>query len=175
MLPGYGRCDGQGEPAWLSTKSLVTLDPGQSINMPVTLDSAKVTQPGSYTATLWARAHGPYKTQMLPVEMKVRPPTGWTPVHGMVTDTDGDAIVGATVVQIDTNCGTPGKCGSVSHTVRTDLTGYYQWWVAPGENPLQVTAAKDGYLQRLTMTTATGGASAQDAGLDFALAWHGFV
>jgi subtilisin family serine protease/N-acetylneuraminic acid mutarotase len=162
-LPGYSRCNGSGEPAWLSaSKTSVALNPGQSVTVKVKLDSAKVAQPGSYTATLWARSDAPYAVKPVTVTMHVKAPKGWNLLSGAVTDAGGEPIRGATV-QIETDCSSSGHCGSDTYTVSTNPNGRYQWWLSGKDDPLRVIAAKDLYLQQIKRPKSTR------AALDFSL------
>jgi N-acetylneuraminic acid mutarotase len=73
-LPGYDQC-GTGAIPWLSTSSSTfTLQPGQVQTVTVTANSAVVSQPGTYTATLTVRTDTPYSIQPVSISMRVNPP-----------------------------------------------------------------------------------------------------
>ena len=151
-LPGYGQCDGAGDTAWLSANpAAFTLAPGQSVTVTVTLDSAQVAQPGTFTASLFAEADTPYLVKPVAVTMQVSPPGGWGLLQGTVSGASGHPVQGATV-EIGTRCAFPGRCGPAAYTVKTGPDGSYQWWLPARGNPLQVIAARDGYVQQVRMT-----------------------
>ena len=62
--------------------------------------------------------------------------------------------------------GATGNCGPVEFTLKTDANGYYQLWLARGYNPLQVIAAKDGFVPKSKVVRITAGGTVT---ADFAL------
>ncbi len=149
QLPGYDQCDGAEDTGWVKpSQTSLTLAPEASATITVRLDSAKVTQPGTYQAMIYAAANAPYPVQVATVTMEVQPPSGWIRMHGTVTSSSGTPVAGATV-QIDTSAASV-KSGPVDFTVLTGTNGRYQWWLDPAaDDPLQVIAAKDGYIQQV--------------------------
>ncbi|HEY1914378.1 MAG TPA: carboxypeptidase regulatory-like domain-containing protein [Streptosporangiaceae bacterium] len=164
-LPGYDQCDGSDNTGWLSTsvpQGGFDLAPGQSVTLSVRLKSSEVDQPGSYAAALYASTNTPYPNQITDVTMQVTPPAGWSLLSGTVTNSAGKPVADATV-QVDTSASSV-KSGPVDYTLRTSPDGTYQWWLDPAaDDPLQVIAAEDGYIQRVTQVKQPGGS------LDFAL------
>ena len=153
VLPGYDQCDGAGDTGWLSASpgghGGFDLAPGASVTVRVRLNSAKLDQPGTYQAAVYARTNTPYPVQVTGVRMVVNPPAGWRLLSGTVTDTAGTPIAGTTV-QVDTAASSV-KSGQVNYTLITGADGTYQWWLDPNaDDPLQVIAAKDGYIQQVT-------------------------
>ena len=163
VLPGYDQCDGSGDTGWLSpNQDSFALVPGASVTVKVRLDSAEVTQPGTYQAALYATTNTPYPVQVTDVTMAVTPPAGWSLLSGTVTDASGNPIAGSTV-QVDTSASSV-KSGQVDYTLITSADGTYQWWLNPSaDDPLQVIAAKDGYVQQVATVQQPG------SSLDFAL------
>jgi hypothetical protein len=148
VLSGYGRCDGTDDTGWLSTPRELTLQPGQSVTVKVSLDAAQVDQPGTYTANLYATTNTPYPNTVIPVTLTVKPPKSWGLLTGTVTTSKGKPLSGATM-QIDTACTAVGRCGKLSYTLTTASNGTYQWWLPTTDNGLQVIAADDGYIQQV--------------------------
>ncbi|WP_422653144.1 carboxypeptidase regulatory-like domain-containing protein [Actinocrinis sp.] len=142
VLPGYDQGSNAGAP-WLSlSANSVTLAPGATATVTVTLNAAdpSIVQPGAYTASLLLDSDTPYRLGAVPVTMTVKPPSTWGKITGVVqyTDTSGKLvpIAGATV-QIDT--------WATHYTLHTDASGGYALWLDYRNNPLTVIAAKDGY------------------------------
>lgn len=154
VLPGYDQGGGTDVP-WLSESATsVTVAPGKSATVTVTLDAAdpSITQPGTYTAGLTLGSDTPYPLAKIPVTMKVSPPKTWGEITGVVQYTDkGGKLVpipGATV-QIDT--------WTAHYTLHTDSAGHYALWLDYQNNPLTVIAAKDGYQPQVATVTIKKG------------------
>lgn len=142
VLPGYDQV-GSWDVSWLSTsQQKVTLQPGASTTVTVTLNASvpEITQPGDYTAALTARTDTPYQSPEIDVTMHVNPPTSWGKYAYTVLGADGKGgtvpLAGATV-QINGS--------AASYTVRTAKDGTFALWLDSRNNPLTVTAFKDGY------------------------------
>jgi N-acetylneuraminic acid mutarotase len=139
QLPGYNAC-GNPSVKWLGdSPAQLTLAPGQSATVTVTLDARNMTvipQPGSYTAQLVFETNTPYSLGAVGVVMKATPPANWAKIQGTVKGLDckgkASALAGATV-QIDSRYGT--------YTLRTDASGGYALWLNARDNPLTVIAA----------------------------------
>src|SRR5487761_33094 len=99
VLPGYDQCDGAGDTRWLSQTggTGLTVPAGQSVTVTVRLNAAKVSQPGTYTATLWAATNTPSPVQTIPVTLQVTPPAGWQEITGTVTGQGGTPLAGGGV------------------------------------------------------------------------------
>jgi hypothetical protein len=140
VLPGFADCDEVTDVSWLSLSATsVTLQPGKSAKVTVTLNAADptITQPGTFTAQIGFGTDTPYAVAPVNVSMTVNPPKTWGKITGSVTSAvDGTPIAGATI-QIDT--------WATSYTLHTDASGNYQLWLDVRNNPLQLIAAKDGY------------------------------
>ena len=142
-LPGYQDCGGATDVVpWLSAGTTgFTVAPGRSVNVPVTLDSSQVAQPGTYTAGLSVATGTPYLVAPVTVRLTVNPPRTWGRITGTVTDAaNGNPIAGASVV-----IGTLHGSGQVSYPTTTNASGVYQWWLDARYDPLLVSAARDGY------------------------------
>lgn len=164
-LPGYDQCV-SGVP-WLRESSTdFDVAPGQSVTVGVTVDSAKLAQPGDYAAALLVSTDSPYSVQQVAVSLHVDPPASWGQVSGTVTDSAGVPVRGATVqicTMWDKNLG----CGTVTYTLRTGIDGDYRLWLDRGYSPLAVVVAKDGYQSQFRVVKVAKG---RTTSADFALA-----
>jgi len=164
MLPGYGDCTGATDVGWLSADpTSITLAPGQSTTVKVTMDASgsAINQPGTYAAALSIRQSTPYQVAPIAVAMTVQPPKSWGKITGTVTGalcSAGPAPLRAATVQIDG--------WAQSFTLKTDADGRYQLWLDVRNNPLMVTAAKDGWAPHPASAKVKRG---QTTVLDFAL------
>jgi hypothetical protein len=117
----------------------VSLAPGQSVQVHVTMDPA-VAQPGTYSASIGIAEDAPGSVDPVDVTMTVTPPAAWGKLVGTVS---GRSCAGAVsplakaTVQVDSWAG--------SWTFDTDTGGAYAYWFNTGANPLALIAAKDGY------------------------------
>ena len=90
--------------------------------------------------------------------MQARPPGSWGKIAGTVTGAaTGDPIPGATVTICTLYDKGAGSCGPVTYPVLADSSGFYQWWLASGYNPLQVIASKNGYQPQAKIVKITKG------------------
>ncbi|MGW8881573.1 carboxypeptidase-like regulatory domain-containing protein, partial [Streptomyces mirabilis] len=131
---------------WLSKdKTDVTLQPGESVDVTVSFNAnlAEITQPGTFTAQLMISAKTPYGIAPVPVTFVVNPPKTWGKITGTVTGTDCTGrltpLAGATV-KITTK--------AANYTLKTDRAGHYQLWLDVRNNPLTVTASKEGWASQ---------------------------
>jgi hypothetical protein len=147
MLPGYAQCAGTDVP-WLSEdKSEVTIQPGDSATVTVTLDAnvAAITQPGTYSAQLMIDARTPYAISPVSVTFAVTPPKSWGKITGTVTGagcTGTPGPLSAATVAISSN--------AASYTLKTDKNGQYVLWLDTSNNPLTVIAAQAGWTPQST-------------------------
>jgi hypothetical protein len=156
VLPGYTGGPTTDVP-WLSESvSTLTLAPGASGTVTVTVDAsdATITQPGAYTASLTLSSDTPYQLAAIPVTMTVKPPATWGKITGVVTVTGASGapvpLAGATV-QIDT--------WATHYTLHTDINGGYGLWLDYRNNPLTVIVAKDGYQPQVKTVKIKKGAT----------------
>lgn len=163
-LPGYGDCGTSGNVSWLTADpTSITLAPGRTAKVTVTVDAsgAAISQPGTYAAVLAVRNDTPYTVAPVGVAMTVQPPKTWGKITGTVTGaacTAGAAPLAAATVQIDG--------WAESFTLKTDGNGHYALWLDARNNPLMVTAAKDGWAPHPVSSKVRKGAVTT---LDFAL------
>jgi hypothetical protein len=160
VLPGYDQCTTTADVPWLSEdKSEVTIQPGKSAKVNVTLDAnvAAITQPGTFTAQLTIDAKTPYAIAPVPVTLTVNPPGTWGKVTGTLTGagcTGAPGPLSGATVQVDS--------WAASYTLKTDKDGKYAFWLDVRNNPLSLIAAKDGWapqtrsvkIAKLASTTA---------------------
>ncbi len=152
VLPGYDQCDGSGALGWLSeNEGSLTINPGQSVTVRVRMDSAAVTQPGTYRATLYAATNTPYPPPLDNLTMNVKPAQGMREVSGTVT-TGGHPLAAATAAIT--------AAGQATAAVQTNGLGRYQWWLSGGTGAVQVSAAKDGYQPQAATAAPAAGAPA---------------
>ncbi|MER5757500.1 carboxypeptidase regulatory-like domain-containing protein [Streptomyces sp. NPDC002088] len=142
LLPGYDQVGGS-DVSWMSLDtSQVTLAPGASVTVTVSVTSSvdEITQPGEFTAKIGIASDTPYSVAAVPVTMTVAPPNTWGKitgtVYGKASDGTTAALKGATV-QVDS--------WAQSFTLITDKDGHYALWLDVRNNPLSVIVAKDGY------------------------------
>jgi N-acetylneuraminic acid mutarotase len=142
LLPGYVCSDASDVP-WLSEDSAeVTIQPGDSANVTVSLNANvdAITQPGTFAGQLTIGAKTPYGVSPVPVTLTVNPPKTWGKITGTVTGAGCTAtpapLAGATV-QI--------QASKATYTLKTDQKGQYVLWLDVRNNPLTVIAAKDGW------------------------------
>ncbi|MFJ2030694.1 carboxypeptidase regulatory-like domain-containing protein [Streptosporangium sp. NPDC087985] len=166
LLPGFDQCATVTDVPWLSASpTTATLQPGQSVTVTVKLDATSavgVSQPGAYTAQLGVKSNTPYPVAPIDVTMTVQAPSNWGKLAGVVTGVDcqghSAALRGATV-QVN------GK-KDWTVTLKTDPSGRYAIWAPQGANPLQVIAAREGWIPQTQKATLTGGKTVT---ADFAL------
>ncbi|MER5916010.1 carboxypeptidase regulatory-like domain-containing protein [Streptomyces sp. NPDC001982] len=141
-LPGYDQPD-RAEVTWLSeSRSQVTLRPGESATVTVTLDSdvPEIMQPGEYDAQLAFSSDTPYVVPPVAVGLHVAPPTPWATVSGTVL---GKTPRGGTVPLAGATVLVNGKTGT--HTLTTDARGHYTLALAARESSLTFRVSADGY------------------------------
>ncbi|MFS8497690.1 MAG: S8 family serine peptidase [Micromonosporaceae bacterium] len=175
QLPGFDDCDtSTGDPVpWLSaTPAAVTVEPGRSVEVTVTLDAgaAGVDQPGPRRAWLTVLEDTPFATEPVEVTMEVTPPESWGAVTGVVTGLDrceqgGEPLAGATVRFTS---------DGVEAATVTDEAGRYTYWLdsatpGPGKGPFRrydVTVSADGFVDvRRTVMVRPGRESVVDVTL----------
>lgn len=153
VLPGYDQ-GGSADVPWLSESTdQLTLDPGASATVTVTVNAAdpSIVQPGAYTASLAFTTDTPYSVAAVPVTMTVTPPKSWGKIAGTVTSAaDGSPIAGATV-EIDS--------WATSYTLTTGADGSYALWLDKRNNPLTMIVAKDGFKPQTATVKITAGAT----------------
>jgi hypothetical protein len=156
LLPGYNQPDSC-DVTWLSESTQqVTLQPGQSTTITVTLDSSvpEITQPGTFYAALTLNNDTPYSMPRIPVTMQVAPPSTWGKITGTVLGLNSDSttppLAGATV-EIQSAGG--------NYSLTTAADGTYALWLDARNRPLTVIAAKDGYQPTVTTVKISRGTS----------------
>jgi N-acetylneuraminic acid mutarotase len=168
VLPGYDQCGGGADVPWLSEDpASFDVAPGATVKVTVGLDSSQVDQPGTYNAKVSVATDSPYSITPVGVQMNVTPPKTWGKIRGTVTSAaTGAPIPGATIDICTMYDGATGNCGPVEFTIKTDANGYYQLWLDKGYNPLQVIAAKDGFVPKSKVVRIKAGGTSN---ADFAL------
>lgn len=164
LLPGYDQCGTDTRVSWLSENTTqATLAPGDSVKVKLAYDMSTVaaTQPGTWRARLNVADDTPYPAQPIDIHVTMKPPASWGKVSGTVTGKScggtASAIPGALV----------GIQGSRSeYTLAVDKTGHYQLWLDVANNPVLVSAAKDGWGPRAARVKLKKGA---DTTQDFTL------
>lgn len=158
-LPGLGGC-GATDVEWMSVDTeTVTLEPGESVRVAVTMDP-DVEQPGSYTAAIRVRENTPYAVDPLVVTMTVTAPD-WGKVEGIVTGQECDGtsapLTGATVEATGRR---------YTWLLATGAEGGFASWFPSASGPLDVVVEKDGYAtQAQRVTVASGRTSRLDVTL----------
>jgi hypothetical protein len=156
-LPGYDQQD-RTDVSWLSESAEhVTLKPGESKTVTVTLDSAvpEVMQSGDYQAQLAFSSDTPYVLPHIAVTLRVDAPKTWGTVTGTVYGATADGrgtvpLAGATI-QV---AGRP-----TAYTLTTDSGGHYTLTLPAPDNPLTFRVFANGYLSVVTNVKAEKGAT----------------
>jgi hypothetical protein len=153
VLPGLDSCGNAADVAWLSEdQSEFDVAPGQSTTVNVAMDSADLTQPGTYAAKITVTTDTPYHVDPIQVTFTVNPPQTWGKVSGVVSGRPctGSAtpLAGATV-EIDS--------WAADYTLTTDKDGKYALWLDKRSNPLTMIVAKDGWAPQTTTVRVTPG------------------
>jgi hypothetical protein len=141
-LPGYD-VDATADVPWLSESAKrVTLRPGASATIKVTLDSAapQITRPGDYSAQLEFGSNTPYPLPAASVALHVGLPKTWGTVTGTV---DGTTAAGAVAPLAGATVLITGR--TTSYTLTTDAHGVYALSLAVGDKPLTFSVLADGY------------------------------
>ncbi|WP_157744423.1 Kelch repeat-containing protein [Micromonospora viridifaciens] len=138
VLPGYDAC-GDDVP-WLSADPVqLDLQPGQTQTVTVTMDSAGVAQPGTFTAALRISSDAGDVVDPVKVTMIVEAPARWGKLSGVVTRAScagGTPLEGATVVVTS---------GGVTEVLKTGPDGGYALWLDKHQSPVTVIASSDGW------------------------------
>ena len=71
QLPGYGDCGDSGAVTWLSAPHAVTVAPGATVKVQVTMNAGNVGQSGTYTSGLTFDTDSPYAVPALAATMRV--------------------------------------------------------------------------------------------------------
>lgn len=71
QLPGYADCGSSGAVTWLSVPHTVTVAPGATVKVRITLDAGRVDQAGTYTSGLTVGTDSPYAVPALAATMRV--------------------------------------------------------------------------------------------------------
>ncbi|MFI1976880.1 S8 family serine peptidase [Streptomyces wedmorensis] len=167
ILPGFDVCD-EGDASWLSLDTQrLTVQPGESVTVKVTLDSGtrSVTQPGDLTGEIAVASDTPYRVAPVGMTMRVEPPRTWGKVGGTVTGVDCDGVSGplaGSLLRITTADG--------SHTLYADHVGRYGLWLDRKHSPLTVTATgQDFKPESRTVKVRAGETSTADIELTSSL------
>ncbi|WP_435127124.1 carboxypeptidase regulatory-like domain-containing protein [Actinacidiphila sp. bgisy144] len=165
LLPGYDQCGTDAGVDWLSESTgQATLAPGHSITVKLSYDLSGVaaSQPGIWHARLNVTDNTPYPAQPVDIHVTMKAPSNWGKVSGTVSaqpcGSTAKAIPGALV----------GIQGSrAEYTLAVDQAGHYQLWLDVANNPLLVSAAKDGWGPRAAVVKLKKGKTTTQ---DFTLA-----
>ncbi|WP_256842803.1 cell wall-binding repeat-containing protein [Ornithinimicrobium cryptoxanthini] len=146
LLPGFDLCsEGGGDVDWLSLDiTEAVLNPGESVTVQVTTDSAAVNQPGTYTAAVGIVANVPIRPTPVDVTMHVTAPLSWGKVEGTayLAYCDGGQVAGDGItidiapVREDVGQG---------WVISTNSEGYYARWINTQVGTLRMTATLGGY------------------------------
>jgi hypothetical protein len=137
MLGGLEACAFAVDVPWFSaTPTEITLAPGESRTVTVSLTAAGLEQPGTYTAQLGAINDTPYVVDPIGVTMQVAPASNWGKLTGALLGQpcSGDAAPIRGVVRIKSH-----PAATVDVTLRTDSQGNWAYWVAAGRYEVVVS------------------------------------
>jgi subtilisin family serine protease len=159
LLHGFG-----GGPPWLAADPVSGTVPadGGLVPVEVTLDAARLVQPGAYYATLDVRSNDPVNNAIgMPVTMTVAAPATWGKLEGTVQSLGhcdaNPAPLGEAEVLIE---------NGAAVSVTTEVSGTYTAWVEQGT--YQVAVSADGHAGQAATVTVTAGATTSQ---DFELRW----
>ncbi len=142
LLTGYADCGVADPVRWLrSSPSTVTIAPGASVDVTVTLDGTAVDQPGTYVAALEARDTTPYTPPSVAVSLRVDAPSSWGKLAGTVYGKDC-AGVKAPLPGASVRYDGP----LADRTLRTDAAGKYAVWQDRANSPATLVVTKDGWF-----------------------------
>jgi N-acetylneuraminic acid mutarotase len=156
FLPGWDQTDAA-DISWMSeAKDKVTVAPGESVKVTVTLDASalQTDQPGTYQGRLTFTTDTPYTVGTVPVALTVQPPASWGKLSGTVLGktASGTAPLAGATVQITS--------WASSYTLTTKADGSYTLWLDARNSPLTVIVAKDGYQPTVATVKIKKGQSA---------------
>ncbi|MGH3681754.1 MAG: hypothetical protein ACRDT2_16095, partial [Natronosporangium sp.] len=155
ILPGLDTCDLPAEVPWLAASpAAVTVAPGESVEVTVTLDAGLdvVDLPGTYTAGIGFAHDTPYPADWVDVTMTVTVPASWGRLTGTVLarDCDGEVspLAGATVHIFS---------WLTQRTVQADADGRYATWLDQRHGPFYAIVAEPGYMPQLRRVKIVAG------------------
>jgi N-acetylneuraminic acid mutarotase len=154
QLPGYGDCGG--DPWVTASPASANLQPGQSVQVKVSLDASSpaITQPGTYSAALRIDTDTPYPATTVPVTLTASAPRTWGEITGTVT---GTSCAGATAPVPDATVQVTGAHGSWLLT--TDANGQFALWLDTKNNPLTEIVSGSGWKSQAAAVSARAGAT----------------
>lgn len=151
---------------WLELDTTeAVLEPGESVTVQVTTDSAPVTQPGTYGAQVGINANTPERPDRVDVTMRVTPPLTWGKLDGTayLEYCDGGLVAGDSIT-VDVRPTRPGV--GTGWVLVTDQEGYYARWINTQFGELALTATLPGYRpDRAIVDLIRGGTVTQDFAL----------
>ncbi|HEY1916511.1 MAG TPA: carboxypeptidase regulatory-like domain-containing protein [Streptosporangiaceae bacterium] len=142
QLPGYAGCGAASVPWLHESNTALTVPPGHSVTVTVTLDPADtaLTQPGRYTAALAVGQDTPYPATEVGVRLTATAPPDWGEITGTVSGlgchTPAVPLRGSTV-QVDGH--------GASYTLTTGIGGRYALWLNVSRNPLRLITGQNGW------------------------------
>jgi hypothetical protein len=157
VLSGLTQC-GTTEFPWMDeSPTTATLQPGQSVDVTVTLSATtadQVTQPGAYNAQIGFEQDTPYNVNPENVTMNVTPPKGWGKIAGTVSgkDCSNNTKPLRGVVFADGK----GQKG-YTFTLPTDNSGNYAFWAPAGASPFSLQASANGWIPQAKTQSIKGG------------------
>src|SRR5215469_2206639 len=157
VLSGLTQCGFTNVP-WLS-ESPTTFDvpAGATVNVTVTMSATtadKVTQPGTYAASLVVSANTPQTINPINVTMNVTPPKGWGKIAGTLSGQDcSNNIKPLRGVVFADGKGQKG----FTFNLPTAKDGSYSFWAPAGASPFDMTASANGWIPQNAVSSIRGG------------------
>jgi len=157
LLSGLTQCGTVDIPWMDESPATATIQPGQSVNVTVTLSATtadQVTQPGTYNAQIGFEQDTPYTVNPENVTMNVTPPKGWGKLAGTVSGKDcsnNTKPLRATVFADG-----KGQKG-YSFNLKTDANGNYEFWAPAGASPFSLQASANGWIAQTKTSSIKGG------------------
>ena len=156
-LSGFSTCGTTVIPWMSENPTTVTVQPGQSVPVTVTLSATtadQVTQPGTYTAQIGFEQDTPYDVNPVDVTMNVTPPKSWGKIQGTLFGENCSQVTAPLrgVVFAD------GKgMKGYSFTLPTGNDGTYSFWAPAAASPFAMTASAANWIPVTANENIKGG------------------
>jgi hypothetical protein len=139
QLSGLAQCGTTVIPWMSENPTTATLQPGQSVQVTVTLTATaadQVTQPGTYSAQIGFEQDTPYAVNPVNVTMNVTPPKSWGKITGVLSGENCSQVTAPIKGAVFAN-----GPNALQFTLPTDKSGNYAFWGPQGKWSLQASAA----------------------------------
>jgi len=157
VLSGLTQCGFTNVPWLAESPSTFDVPAGGTVNVTVTTSATtadKVTQPGTYAASLVVSSNTPQTINPINVTMHVTPPKSWGEMVGTLSGQDcSNTVKPLRGVVFADGKGMKG----FSFTLPTAKDGSYAFWAPAGASPFAMTASANGWIPQSTSANIRGG------------------